>query len=147
MDSPVTKSRGKNWMIGEDESLCRAWLDISQDPVVSTNQKAETLYAKIQQKYAEICRENNVATDPDLRGVKSIKSRWCFINKGASKFAGCLSQIKSRQQSGASPEDVLHQALLLFSTKEGGPFNLMHCFKILEHAPKWSQYVGFFCKF
>lgn len=136
------KARGKNWTSGEDEALCLAWLDVSQDPIVSTNQKAETLYDRIHQKFAEICREKNLAVDPELRGIKGIKSRWSIVNKGVSKFAGCLAQIKARQQSGASPEDELQQALLLYNTKEKAPFSMMHCFKILVSAPKWSLHIA-----
>lgn len=136
------QSRGKNWTSAEDEALCYAWLEVSQDPIVSTNQKAETLYGKIQLKFVEICRTTNVAIDPELRGEKGIKSRWSVINKGVSKFAGCLAQVNSRRQSGSSPEDILQEALLLYNTKEKVPFGFMHCFKILENAPKWSQYAA-----
>nr|XP_029720682.1 uncharacterized protein LOC109423072 [Aedes albopictus] len=30
---------------------------------------------------------------------------------------------------------------MLYNTKENAPFSLMHCFKILEKAPKWSQHL------
>lgn len=142
MNSKHHTTRGKNWSTNEDEALCRSWLDVSQDPVVSTNQKSETLYRRIRQKFVEICQETNVAIDFELRGEKGLKSRWSVINKGVCKFVGCVTQITSRQQSGFSPQDVLREALLLYSTKEKSPFSLMHCYHILKDAPKWSQYVA-----
>ncbi|XP_058828373.1 uncharacterized protein LOC131688218 [Topomyia yanbarensis] len=136
----TSKPRGKNWTHLEDEALCQAWLHVSQDPIVGTNQKSENLYGTIFDKFIEICSENCVSAQPDLRAPSGIKGRWHFINKSVSKFAGCMTQINASQQSGASPEDNLKKALTPYVTKEKSPFMMMHCYRILESAPKWQQY-------
>ncbi|XP_055589263.1 uncharacterized protein LOC129741547 [Uranotaenia lowii] len=133
------KTRGKNWNQKEDEALCRAWLDTSQDPAIGINQRVDNLYERIHCKYTEILGESNSITFPE-RAPNGLKSRWHHINKCVSKFVGCLAQINNRQQSGASPEDILKQALTLFATSEKTPFALMNCYRILESAPKWQQY-------
>ncbi|XP_062556802.1 uncharacterized protein LOC134221629 [Armigeres subalbatus] len=135
----ASKPRGKNWTQLEDEVLCKAWLEVSQDPAVGTYQKTEKLYARIFEKFVEICTMDGVPNS-ELRAPSGIKSRWHTINKCASKFAGCLAQINARPQCGASPEDNLKKALALYATKEKAPFTLISCYRLMESAPKWQQY-------
>lgn len=132
--------RGANWTTQEDEALCIAWLNTSQDASVGINQRATTLYDRVYQHFLAICTEKQIPGNPDLRAPKGIKARWHYISKMVSKFAGCLAQIENRCQSGASPEDMLKQAIALFSNKEKTAFALMHCYMILQSAPKWQQY-------
>ena len=68
----ASKAHGKNWFHLEDEALCRAWLDVSQDPIVGTNQKTEHLYEKVYEKYLEICKANGVGDHPELRAPSGI---------------------------------------------------------------------------
>ncbi|XP_058826817.1 uncharacterized protein LOC131686841 [Topomyia yanbarensis] len=132
--------RGTNWTTQEDEALCAAWLNTSQDASIGINQRAKTLYDRVFDRFLEICSENHVPGNPELRAPSGIKARWHHISKMASKFAGCVAQIENRCQSGASPEDFLRQAIALFATTEKTPFTLMHCYSILQSAPKWQQY-------
>lgn len=135
-----SKPRGKNWTVLEDETLCQAWLEVSQDPVVGTNQRTETLYSRVYEKFVEICTEKTASVVPEQRTASGIKGRWHFINKSVSKFAGFMAQVSARRQSGASPEDNLKMALTLYATKEKSAFTLMHCYRILGCAPKWQHY-------
>lgn len=136
----ASKVRGKKWTVEEDEALCIAWLNVSQDGATGTNQKLDTLYDRIYEMFVEICTTNSSVCNPELRAPSGLKARWLVINKACSKFAGCMSQIFGRQQSGATPTDVLKQALTLYSVTTKGPFTLLHAYKMLEKAPKWQQY-------
>lgn len=136
----ASKQRGKNWSIAEDEALCTAWLNISQDASIGTNQRIETMYDRVYDLFIEICTERQVLANPELRAASGIKARWHHISKIVSKFAGYHAQIESRCQSGASPEDILKQAVTLFAASENASFSLMHCYIILQSAPKWQQY-------
>lgn len=120
--------------------MCIAWLNTSQDASVGTNQRAKTMYDRVYNNFLEICSEKQVPANPELRAPSGIKARWHHISKMVSKFAGSLAQIENRCQSGASPEDVVKEAVALFATKEKTTFTLMHCFIILHGAPKWQQY-------
>ncbi|XP_055528042.1 uncharacterized protein LOC129720580 [Wyeomyia smithii] len=136
----ASKLRGKNWTIEEDEALCTVWLNVSTDAMVGINQNTENLYNRIYENFIEICTAKVVSSNPELRASKGIKARWHQINKTVCKFAGCIAQITNQQQSGAPPEDIFKQALTLLASTEHSSFSLMHCFKILESAPKWQQY-------
>ena len=69
----ASKPRGKNWTNLEDETLCRAWLNVSQDPIVGTNQKIENLYGRIFEKFVEVCTENSVVINPEQGAPSGIK--------------------------------------------------------------------------
>lgn len=140
MSTPSAPKRGSNWTTPEDEALCIAWLNTSQDASVGINQRAKTMYDRVYMNFLEICVEKQVPGTPELRAASGIKARWHHVSKMVSKFAGCLAQIENRRQSGASPEDVLKQAIALFATTEKTAFTLMHCYIILQSAPKWQQY-------
>lgn len=132
--------RGKKWSVEEDEALCTAWLNVSQDAATGTNQKIDTLYDRVYEMFVEICTSKNYICNPELRAPSGLKARWRTISKSCGKFAGCLAQITGRQQSGASPADFIKQALTLYNTSTNSPFTLLHAYKILEKAPKWQQY-------
>lgn len=140
--SKPTRGKGKPWSKEEDEAICCAWLDVSQDPIVSTNQKSDTMYNRVLARFLEICAEKNAVEDYKSRTVQAIKSRWSNISKTVSKFVGCLIKVESINQSGATPADNYKKALSLFRTDSGGHFNLTHCYVILSIAPKWQHYAA-----
>lgn len=137
----ASKSRGKNWSVEEDEALCTAWLNVSQDGATGTYQKLDTLYERIYEMFIEICTEKNLSCSAELRVPSGLKARWLLISKACSKFSGCVAQISARQQSGTTQSDVFKQAFTLYNTSTKSPFSLLHAYKILECAPKWKQYV------
>lgn len=132
--------RGRNWSTAEDEALCTAWLNTSQDSITGTNQKLETFYNRVYEVFVEICTERNLDCQPELRVPSGIKARWLTISKSCSKFAGCTAQTYTRNQSGSTPADQLKQSFELYRTSVKAPFNLLHCFKLLQNPQKWQQY-------
>lgn len=133
------RGKGKGWSSGEDRAICKAWLDVSQDPIVSVNQKNDTMYARILLKFKDICATDGVAgEDYKSRTAQAIKSRWAKISRAVSKFVGYLSTIEKENQSGASPTDMVQNACVLYTRKENAPFSVMHCYEILHNAPKWK---------
>jgi hypothetical protein len=55
-DTPGTVRRTKeqNFKPDEDLLLCKTWLEISSDPVISTGQRKEGLWARIEKRYNEL---------------------------------------------------------------------------------------------
>uniref|UniRef100_A0A8D8IYT9 (northern house mosquito) hypothetical protein n=1 Tax=Culex pipiens TaxID=7175 RepID=A0A8D8IYT9_CULPI len=75
--SKPTRGRGKPWSKEEDESICIAWLEISQDPIISTNQKVDKMYARILNKFMEICA-NKVRLSANL---PAVSAKWKTLTK------------------------------------------------------------------
>lgn len=134
-----TRGRGKPWSKEEDESICIAWLEISQDPIISTNQKVDKMYSRILNKFMEICANKGIVADYRSRTSQAVKSRWTNISKAVSKFAGCISKVENTYQSGSSPADNIKKAFALYQKATGTHFCLLHCYEILSIAPKWQQ--------
>ncbi|XP_055615177.1 uncharacterized protein LOC129761481 [Toxorhynchites rutilus septentrionalis] len=132
--------RGSNWTIPEDEALCLAWLNTSQDASVGINQRSQAMYDRVYGSFLEICTEKSVPGNPELRAPSGINARWHHISKMVSKFVGCLAQIENRCPSGATSEDFIKQAVTLFALTEKSFFTLMHCYVLLQNAPKWLLY-------
>lgn len=138
--SQSVNRRGSNWTIPEDEALCVAWLNTSQDATLDEHYRMQTLYKRVHERFLEICTEEEVSANPELRAPTGIKARWHQINKLVSKFVSYLSQVQKQPQSDDPPKDLIKQSMALFAATEKSSFTLMHCFVILENAPKWQQY-------
>uniref|UniRef100_A0A8D8IQD4 Glutathione S-transferase T3 n=2 Tax=Culex pipiens TaxID=7175 RepID=A0A8D8IQD4_CULPI len=132
--------RGPNWTNEEDESLCEAWLNCSQDSIVGIQQKSDTLYERVFETFVEICNQKGLGNNPGLRAPSGIKARWHVISKACSKFAGNLAQVINRQRSGATPQDNINEALILYKKDTNHSFTHMTSFRILQNAPKWIIY-------
>ena len=66
--------RGANWSHHEEQLLAKAFLYISEDAAVSTNQTMETLYSRV----VEECKKR----DPLFgRTAKACKNKWGGISK------------------------------------------------------------------
>ncbi|RUS21203.1 hypothetical protein BC937DRAFT_93364 [Endogone sp. FLAS-F59071] len=88
------KKKGKNFSILENKQLYHSWLNILQDPVASTGQKATTFWQKIYHYYNEFNKiETKYIED-------SLSNHWLFILKMISKFCSAIAQIKSYEKSG-----------------------------------------------
>jgi len=91
--------RTKNFSKDEDKLLVSAWLNVSLDPVQGVDQSRST-YWKIIYKYF-----HDRKTFHSERTQSSLMNRWSGIQHDCNTFAGCLSRIEGRNQSGLSIDD------------------------------------------
>lgn len=131
--------RGKNWSLIEDVTLCESWLDVSQDPIISVDQKGGTFYDRVFGSFSAICKEKGLAIDPDIRGPSSLKARWSTIQRSVNKFCGFYAQVRQRKRSGTNLLDQLTE--VVYKADQKTHFQFMHAFKILENAPKWKETI------
>ena len=92
--------RTKNFSMHEDNVLISAWLNVSTDPIVGTNQGRETCWGRMKEYY-DMHKEEHM---PD-RPRRSLQARWQEIQKQVSKFKGYLAQIERRNRSGLTTFD------------------------------------------
>jgi hypothetical protein len=98
---------GSGWERYEDLTLCDAYLEITQDPIIGTEQRGSSYWKRIYDYFlAHIGEESD-------RNQNSIQHRWAHINEHVSKFCGALAQIEKRNKSGTTQVDKV-QILLLF---------------------------------
>ncbi|RYR57173.1 hypothetical protein Ahy_A05g022909 isoform B [Arachis hypogaea] len=89
--------------------LISGWLNVSTNPVVSTDQKEETFWSRIHSYCVEFCSDI-------IRGVVACKKRWYKINKTVAQFAGCYDQASRNIRSGSNADDIKDQ----LPTQSGG---------------------------
>ena len=94
-----SQKRSKNFSKDEDELLVSAWLNVSLDPVHGVDQSRSTYWKRIYD-YFHI----NKTFDSD-RTQSSLMSRWSGILHDVNLYAGCVSKIEARNQSGLSIAD------------------------------------------
>ncbi|KAA1127113.1 hypothetical protein PGTUg99_023034 [Puccinia graminis f. sp. tritici] len=108
------KKKAPNYTELEDFEVCRAWVQVSKDPMVGTNQDGNTF---------------------------CLKKRWSnYLQPSINKFRGFVNIVESRNESGASAEDQLNRALRLYSQDQGSHFKYLRCYKLLVKSPKWHNY-------
>ncbi|KAA1066050.1 hypothetical protein PGT21_050340 [Puccinia graminis f. sp. tritici] len=128
------KKKAPNYTELEDFEVCRAWVQVSKDPMVGTNQDGNTFWSCVSTLYHE------AVPDP-IRPVDSLKKRWSnYLQPSINKFRGFVNIVESRNESGASAEDQLNRALRLYSQDQGSHFKYLRCYKLLVKSPKWHNY-------
>jgi len=96
---PNQKQKGKNFTEEEDRLIVAAWLNVSTDATHGTNQCKITFWRRVYIFY-----EKNRGSIPE-RSQGSLTHRWGCIQEAVNRFCGCISQIETRNQSGATIYD------------------------------------------
>ncbi|PVH64915.1 hypothetical protein PAHAL_2G383400 [Panicum hallii] len=123
--------RGKSFSKEEDRALCSAFLHVSTDAIIGTNQTAAGYYARMHQHFKE-----NVEVSCKRTQV-SIENRWTTIQKAVNKFCGFYAAIERRNESGKNEQDRINDAVRMYEETE--PWQFHHCWVILRGEPKWHE--------
>jgi hypothetical protein len=88
-----------NFTFEEDMRVCRAWLDVSCDPIVNTGQKRQGFWNRIIEAY------NSRRGSMQERSTKSLTSMWDSIKTQCSTFAGYMTTVLRQNPSGLTDAD------------------------------------------
>lgn len=151
--------RQKNFSKAEDLTLCDAYLEITQDPIIGVDQSRDCYWKRINDYF-----HANKTEDSD-RTQGSLQHRWAVIQEQVNKFCACYAQVLNRNQSGMTRDNKvtpmlcmvcvmficvrtnayvplqLSNALVKYANDDKGnkSFGLMHCFNKLEDTEKWKS--------
>ncbi|KAG2659249.1 hypothetical protein PVAP13_1KG262015 [Panicum virgatum] len=129
-----TSKRLKNFSTKEDESLCSAYINVSKDPIVGTNQPIRSYWGRIKAYFEEDSERT--------RSQSSLQHRWADIQKDTSRFCGFYSEIERKNQSGKSDGDKVKDALQMYEGIVGTTFKFIHCWFILRNEMKWNEWLA-----
>ncbi|XP_074326620.1 glutathione S-transferase T3-like [Apium graveolens] len=118
------------WKWVEDKLLISAWLNVSIDPLVGTDQKADAFWDRIRQ----YCEEYNPGVIK--RGVMAMKKRWQRINEGAQKFGSCHDEALRRVGSGSNLDNIIEEANALHLKYYKKKSNFDNHWRELRRQPK-----------
>ncbi|XP_021999628.2 uncharacterized protein LOC110896888 [Helianthus annuus] len=131
-----TNTRAKKnvitWEPEEEYALTRAFIDVSEDPVISNNQSKTVFWNRIRELFFELMGRGEEYRLPD-----SISGRWTDINRKCTNFQTVYQRLYSGWKSGSSDEDITQEALVEYM-EANGHFPYMKCWQILRHSPKWA---------
>jgi len=87
--------------VKEDMLLVSAWLNVSLDPVVGSNQSRDAFWKRIEAYY------HSNKDFPSTRNKKSMQGRWSTINTMVQKFCGYYAQAVRAKKSGTTAEETV----------------------------------------
>ncbi|XP_021988656.1 uncharacterized protein LOC110885283 [Helianthus annuus] len=120
------------WEPEEEYALTRAFIDVSEDPVISNNQSKTVFWNRIRELFFDLMGRGDEYRLPD-----SISGKWTDINKKCTNFQTVYQRLFSGWKSGSNDEDITQAALVEY-TEANGHFPYMRCWQILRHSPKWA---------
>ena len=131
--------RQTNFSKEEDLFLCRAFENVSQDPIKGNDRKGSTFWADVKIKFDAIFLEE--AEDPDDhedRTADGLMNRFKrTIHKDLQAFNKALKKVTLENRSGYSPQDVIDAAKELYEENNKKPFRFPHCVETLQKMPKY----------
>ncbi|KAK1578366.1 hypothetical protein Q3G72_029740 [Acer saccharum] len=130
-----TRESCKNWQSHEDEALCKAWLHVSEDAIVGTNQKRDSLWSNIKNIFEEMLGYKTTHT------TSALNSRFKTIQLDLNKYSACVLRVQTTPTSGFNAADNEIAAKHIFQETHGKPFRLEACWAIVKDTAKWYHYV------
>ena len=102
-----------------------AWCVACEDPVSGADQKSDTLWASVVQRFGHL-HPNSTRTR------EAMKSRWQDINREVGVFVGCMA---ARNESGKTEQDRIEDAKAMYSVKRGKSFAFIRPYEYLSTKP------------
>ena len=93
-DEDEKKVRAPNYKEDKDVQICCSWLEISKDPLNSTNQTATTFWARVCEHYMTQIREHNHPIDSIKYGGNQSREPQTSSTAASNRS---LTQIKAEQ--------------------------------------------------
>ncbi|GMP72679.1 hypothetical protein CsSME_00030619 [Camellia sinensis var. sinensis] len=123
-------SRAKVFIIIEDETLCRSWLAISQDPIAGNSQTMAIFWERVLVYFnSQLNHESN-------RNRISLSHRWSVMQKAINKFCGFLELIQLRQQNGTTEAEMVAEAKCMYHAIQKKHFTFDTSWDILRQSSK-----------
>lgn len=141
LSQPPSTFRGSNYAVAEDEAITKAYILVSGDPIVGSDQKCGTYYDRIYAAYQE-----KKPDSAQLRKQSSVETRCRTIQRECTRFSAIFSRVKQMKRSGANETDEVRLATALFNNREvehpnedvGPKFRFLPCWELLRQFPKFS---------
>ncbi len=142
------KVRSPNFAPWEDLLLSKAWVSVSMDPSVGCNQKKESFWKRVEEKFNllydayEPTEDEGVkavggrtAAQIDNRFTKNIRTDIVLFNK-------YFAQIHIEKPSGVPFKHHVYLAMDRFMSIENRVFKFESCVPVLHQVPKYNPILG-----
>lgn len=142
MSHEAETTRGGNFTTAEDVLIARAYVRVTEDPIIGSEQKGGTFHDRVHAEYVVTKPSHIVHT----RTSSSIQNRLKLISKQVRRFSTAYNTAKDCKPSGTSADDVIRIATGLFNGKPmkvatddpGKPFQFFDAWEIMRKLPKFQ---------
>jgi len=108
----LPKSMGSSlgWTDEDRVPLCRAYLEVSEDPVTATGRSKDQLWAAVHEKWTDLMTKKGPLRVK--RNVSALEKQFKKIRKGVSSFTSHYLAVKNMQTTGnLTEEDIISGAV------------------------------------
>ncbi|XP_021745867.1 glutathione S-transferase T3-like [Chenopodium quinoa] len=125
------------WSVAEDETLIGLYLEISENAIKGTSQKATSLWRDVHAAYQLAHAEKPHLLPP--RPMKSLTSHWRRLAADTLQWISCYDEAGTLPEggSGYNEADRIKSASKLFHLAQGRNFAFPHAVEMLNRDPKW----------
>ncbi|XP_021767535.1 glutathione S-transferase T3-like [Chenopodium quinoa] len=125
------------WSVAEDETLIGLYLEISENAIKGTSQKATSLWRDVHAAYQLAHAEKPHILPP--RPMKSLTSHWRRLAADTLQWISCYDEAGRLPEggSGYNEADRIKSASKLFHLAQGRNFAFPHAVEMLNRDPKW----------
>ena len=128
---PKPKKKRATFSEEEDRLLTKAFVNVTLDSKKGKNQKGETFWRKVKDKFDH--------SADNYWPWKSVKQRYTkVISPACMKFLSFLQKSKAVKQSGWSLEQYIDHANILYIEQHGKSFKYKACMAIIVDLPKFN---------
>ncbi len=129
-------TKGANYTPAEDALLMSAYLSVSEDPVLGTDQKLASVWAKIKEKIDNEIAGGNLLVKKS-RPNNSYQKRFTQMQREINKFSAILKRI-STSSSGDDEAGILAKSRSEYFQLEKKHFAFDSAYEIARRHPKWT---------
>ena len=138
----VKKSRPRNFVEEEDVILARAYVNISQDGAIGTNQTIHDFWKRIKEVFDKLVEDDKELEDMPERAPTALQNRFDrHIKPGINRFNSFYKALKESNPSGWNEEKFIDESCSNYLQAEGKPFGFTKCFPILRECPRFDPMI------
>ncbi|VFQ65064.1 unnamed protein product [Cuscuta campestris] len=124
----------QKWAPQEECLLASAWVDVSEHPIIGSEQTKDAMWDRIEEKFFTVMNK-----DGSYRTRDQLTSKWSHINRKVRKFIGVYEECSRSQRSGTNDADVLRLATARYQDDGHLGKVPIDLWRILSRSPKWQQ--------
>ncbi|VFQ87333.1 unnamed protein product [Cuscuta campestris] len=124
----------QKWMPEEECLLASAWVDVSEHPIVGSEQTRDAMWDRIEEKFFTAMNK-----DDSYRTWDQLTSKRSHINRKIRKFIGVYEECARSRRSGTNDVDVLRLATARYHDDGNQGKVPIDLWRILSRSPKWQQ--------
>jgi hypothetical protein len=135
-------SKAANFVAVDDAALCKAYVNVTLNPIDGVEQKASAFWNHIHRKYCLLLKQDNPSKALPDRDSESLKNRFqCQIQKKMNVYNRYYKQVKECPPSGTTEEEWYKIAADNYRDAEGHSSPFLHCVEVLHQLPKFNPMI------